>query len=75
MFYNGNQEEQELAVPEQLASSHSSPRTPVTRTVAIIKHHALEHRFDIERQIQDAGFEVSGYVCCTKRCGLTEGNL
>lgn len=59
VFYNGNQEEQELTVQDQLASSHSSPRTPVTRTVAIIKHHALEHRFDIERQIQDAGFEVS----------------
>jgi hypothetical protein len=30
-----------------------------TRTVAIIKHHALEHRFDIEARITEAGFEVS----------------
>ncbi|KAJ6477436.1 hypothetical protein C8R47DRAFT_1075390 [Mycena vitilis] len=30
----------------------------VTRTVAIIKNHALGHRFDIERRIQEASFEV-----------------
>ncbi|KAJ7095856.1 hypothetical protein B0H15DRAFT_774786 [Mycena belliarum] len=29
-----------------------------TRTVAIIKHHALAHRFDIERRIQEASFEI-----------------
>ncbi|KAJ6559183.1 hypothetical protein DFH09DRAFT_1485018 [Mycena vulgaris] len=29
-----------------------------TRTVAIIKHHALGHRFDIERRIQEASFEI-----------------
>jgi hypothetical protein len=29
-----------------------------TRTVAIIKHHALQHRFDIETRIAEAGFEV-----------------
>jgi len=29
-----------------------------TRTVAIIKTHALVHRFDIERRIQEASFEV-----------------
>ncbi len=38
-------------------SGHSTPGK-VTRTVAIIKNHALEHRFDIERQIQEASFEV-----------------
>ena len=32
--------------------------TPVTRTLAIIKTHALAHRFDIERRIQEASFEV-----------------
>ena len=37
----------------------SSPITPSTRTVAIIKHHALQHRFEIELRISDAGFEVS----------------
>ena len=31
---------------------------PVTRTVAIIKNHALQHRFDIEPRIQEASFEV-----------------
>ncbi|KAJ7134627.1 hypothetical protein C8R44DRAFT_771023 [Mycena epipterygia] len=29
-----------------------------TRTVAIIKNHALGHRFDIERRIQEASFEI-----------------
>ncbi|OJT15252.1 Thioredoxin domain-containing protein 3 -like protein [Trametes pubescens] len=36
----------------------SSPVSPPTRTVAIIKHHALNHRFDIELRISDAGFEI-----------------
>ncbi|KAI0632075.1 hypothetical protein C8Q77DRAFT_1158750 [Trametes polyzona] len=36
----------------------SSPSSPPTRTVAIIKHHALNHRFDIELRISDAGFEI-----------------
>ncbi|KAJ7250860.1 hypothetical protein B0H12DRAFT_1324180 [Mycena haematopus] len=35
-----------------------SPSNSVTRTVAIIKHHALSHRFDIERRIQEASFEI-----------------
>ncbi|KAJ6584996.1 hypothetical protein B0H19DRAFT_924646 [Mycena capillaripes] len=30
----------------------------ITRTVAIIKNHALGHRFDIERRIQEASFEI-----------------
>jgi len=29
-----------------------------TRTVAIIKNHALAHRFDIEPRILEASFEV-----------------
>lgn len=45
------------ATPEPLRSSTSS-LTPITRTVAIIKTHALPHRFDIERRIQEASFEV-----------------
>jgi hypothetical protein len=32
--------------------------TATTRTVAIIKTHALKHRFDIEPRILEAGFEV-----------------
>ncbi|KAI1793417.1 hypothetical protein LXA43DRAFT_1092952 [Ganoderma leucocontextum] len=36
----------------------SSPITPTTRTVAIIKNHALQHRFEIELRISDAGFEI-----------------
>lgn len=35
-----------------------SRQVPVTRTVAIIKNHALQHRFDIEPRIQEASFEV-----------------
>ncbi|KAI0755011.1 hypothetical protein C8Q80DRAFT_1094786 [Daedaleopsis nitida] len=36
----------------------SSPGSPTTRTVAIIKNHALNHRFEIEPRISDAGFEI-----------------
>lgn len=42
--------------------------TPVTRTVAIIKNHALQHRFDIEPRIQEASFEVRLGSCRTARC-------
>lgn len=48
----------------ELATANSSPReedvrsTP-TRTLAIIKNHALEHRLTIERRILEASFEVS----------------
>ena len=38
-------------------SGHSTPGK-VTRIVAIIKNHALEHRFDIEQKILEANFEV-----------------
>ena len=34
--------------------------TSCTMTVAMIKHHALDHRFDIERRISEEGFEVRG---------------
>ncbi|KAF9013272.1 hypothetical protein BDQ17DRAFT_1321140 [Cyathus striatus] len=40
------------------ASGSGSKSIPVTRTVAIIKNHALQHRFDIEPRIQQANFEV-----------------
>jgi len=42
--------------------SFSSPRGRMTRTVAIIKNHALEHRFEIERRIQEASFEVRRFL-------------
>ncbi|KAF9444765.1 hypothetical protein P691DRAFT_307224 [Macrolepiota fuliginosa MF-IS2] len=44
---------QELAPSSPMARS-----VPVTRTVAIIKNHALRHRFDIEPRIQEASFEI-----------------
>ena len=44
------------AVPR---SRTSTGATTMTRTVVIIKTHALNHRFDIERRIQEASFEVS----------------
>lgn len=43
--------------PEPVQSPISS-LSPITRTVAIIKTHALHHRFDIERRIQEASFEI-----------------
>ncbi|KZS93556.1 nucleoside diphosphate kinase, partial [Sistotremastrum niveocremeum HHB9708] len=36
----------------------SEPLVPKTRTLAIIKPHAIKHRLTIERRILDAGFEV-----------------
>lgn len=49
-----------------LSSSTPGPRQssstyPITRTVAIIKTHALGHRFDIEPRIQEASFEVRSH--------------
>ncbi|RDB18005.1 Thioredoxin domain-containing protein 3 [Hypsizygus marmoreus] len=41
------------------AAAATPPSTyPITRTVAIIKTHALPHRFEIERRIQEASFEI-----------------
>ncbi|KAF5382434.1 hypothetical protein D9615_002854 [Tricholomella constricta] len=37
---------------------HSPSNYPITRTVAIIKTHALAHRFHIEPRIQEASFEI-----------------
>ncbi|KII86797.1 hypothetical protein PLICRDRAFT_55694 [Plicaturopsis crispa FD-325 SS-3] len=51
-----------LAVDAAAEVASSAPSTPqqhtITRTVAIIKHHALQHRFDIEPRILEAGFEI-----------------
>ncbi|EIN12745.1 hypothetical protein PUNSTDRAFT_97596 [Punctularia strigosozonata HHB-11173 SS5] len=44
--------------PGEGALSPSSHSVPLTRTVAMIKTHALHHRFDIETRISEAGFEV-----------------
>ncbi|KAG6909149.1 hypothetical protein DXG01_001901 [Tephrocybe rancida] len=41
-----------------LTVQHSPSNYPITRTVAIIKPHALQHRFEIERRIQEASFEI-----------------
>ncbi|KAM6494337.1 hypothetical protein JOM56_010698 [Amanita muscaria] len=41
-----------------LPTSPSPLHAAITRTVAIIKNHALQHRFDIERRIQEASFEI-----------------
>lgn len=49
--------------------SDSSQHTQSTRTVAIIKSHALEHRLDIERRIEAASFEVSVAQCFLRRVG------
>ncbi|KAF8073700.1 hypothetical protein FPV67DRAFT_761219 [Lyophyllum atratum] len=44
--------------PSTPASHHSPSNYPITRTVAIIKTHALARRFDIEPRIQEASFEI-----------------
>ncbi|KAF5352536.1 hypothetical protein D9756_006159 [Leucocoprinus leucothites] len=43
---------------EPSLSSSMARSAPVTRTVAIIKNHALQHRFNIEPRIQEASFEI-----------------
>lgn len=56
---NGLHFASDLVPDQERPSSSSMARTvPVTRTVAIIKNHALQHRFDIEPRIQEASFEV-----------------
>lgn len=48
----------------------ASPPGKRTRTVAMIKFHALDHRFEIERRILEAGFEVRGHstsLCVPKQ--------
>ena len=50
---NGDTLDDTLTIQASMSSS-----SPVTRTVAIIKNHALKHRFEIERRIQEASFEV-----------------
>ena len=43
---------------ESPLEGYSSPPGKRTRTVAIVKNHALDHRFDIESRMLEAGFEV-----------------
>lgn len=51
-------ESEDNTVTLQPMVSSVSSTSPITRTVAIIKTHALQHRFDIEKRIQEASFEV-----------------
>ncbi|KAI0269913.1 hypothetical protein BC834DRAFT_922713 [Gloeopeniophorella convolvens] len=49
------------ALSPTVVSANSAPASPPfksTRTVAIIKPHALDHRFDIEHRITEAKFEI-----------------
>ncbi|THH10475.1 hypothetical protein EW145_g1301 [Phellinidium pouzarii] len=39
-------------------TSDQDTRTRITRTVGIIKNHALKHRMTIERRIEEASFEI-----------------
>ncbi|KAJ7069700.1 hypothetical protein C8F01DRAFT_1113639 [Mycena amicta] len=43
---------------EQGEAGPLPPSNVPTMTVAMIKTHALEHRFDIEKRIQEASFEI-----------------
>ncbi|KJA21178.1 hypothetical protein HYPSUDRAFT_165972 [Hypholoma sublateritium FD-334 SS-4] len=49
--------EDNTVILQPMVSAVSST-SPITRTVAIIKTHALQHRFDIEKRIQEASFEI-----------------
>lgn len=58
--------EETIHIDYEQATVTPAPATPqpqpkITRTVAIIKHHALIHRFDIEARIQEATFEASTF--------------
>lgn len=44
--------------PLPLSGASTPSGGPITRTVAIIKNHGLDHRFDIETLISDAKFEI-----------------
>lgn len=48
-----------MSVPSSPISERDALRS--TRTVAIIKSHALNHRLSIESHILDAGFEVNSF--------------
>ncbi|KAJ3747195.1 hypothetical protein DFH05DRAFT_1392857 [Lentinula detonsa] len=55
------QHEETVFADNEESSVPLAPATPqpkITRTVAIIKNHALGHRFDIESKIQEASFEI-----------------
>jgi len=52
------QEVEHLLTPTGMSRSLSSSTNAITRTVAMIKPHAVAHRFEIERRIQEASFEV-----------------
>ncbi|KAJ7675820.1 hypothetical protein DFH06DRAFT_1435342 [Mycena polygramma] len=61
-----------MSASPPLSPDSSQPSTnSVTRTVAIIKNHALGHRFDIERRIQEASFEVPRSSCVQNRSSST----
>ncbi|KIJ61100.1 hypothetical protein HYDPIDRAFT_31611 [Hydnomerulius pinastri MD-312] len=59
-FYDDQEHEQnEVLQSPNAGHLNASPSVPVlTRTVAIIKTHALEHRLDIEPRILEANFEI-----------------
>ncbi|KAF4590165.1 hypothetical protein EYR40_009436 [Pleurotus pulmonarius] len=50
-------DEEAIMTPQMLPISRSTS-SKITRTVAIIKTHALSHRFEVEARIQEAGFEI-----------------
>ena len=54
---SGSPSESSFPIPE-VEYEGAVPASILTRTVAIIKNHALQHRFDIEPRILEANFEV-----------------
>lgn len=50
--------DEEATMTPQMPPISRSTSSKITRTVAIIKTHALSHRFEVEARIQEAGFEV-----------------
>ncbi|KAG2155161.1 uncharacterized protein EDB93DRAFT_1080639 [Suillus bovinus] len=57
-FYDSPHERHELLHSSNGTYSVASPSARLTRTVAIIKTHALEQRLDIEHRLLEANFEI-----------------
>ena len=65
---SGSPSESSFPIPE-VEYEGAVPASTLTRTVAIIKNHALQHRFDIEPRIIEANFEVR--VICGYRLNIS----
>jgi len=58
-FYDVHEQGIPVMSPDTPVSRSLSTSSPLTRTVAILKTHALQDRLDIEPRLLEANFEVS----------------